>query len=340
MKTINIVIIAYTAISLLVICVLGLDKNSLVFVTNSLLASLFYLLDLPMEFLPKAQSITMGYTEMVPSGPELLYAVVILFTIQILVYLFAIRKVNYFCFLIPFFLFPLFNLFIEPVLFRRGIFTLIFITSVPRLFVDMKTSINALELRQNFKRVLNFLGVISLLIFIIPGFYLPPFFDGIAGWAVKVEDGEQDQVKQSKAYLPEEDSTMRSEGYTLASLRITYNDNSHAWFKGSFFNPLTMRGRPAFTIQTRDPKFYAEDFGCFLLNLYSKAYPSLQKGLLPTQKNLGRLAYGPHNVDSVLSSDNYREPTSIKSFEFVRISDNGKRRLVEIADQWDIQVCH
>lgn len=151
-------------------------------------------------------------------------------------------------------------------------------------------------------------------ILVIPGFYLPPFFDGIAGWYLKAPNNR----------------------YSVADIRIRFTDQHTEWFRSSFFNPITMSGRPYKTFWKRDRAFVrSPEFSCFLGALYKKAYPSLDKGVLPTQSKLGILSYPPHTFDKLPADSNYLSPEKIVSFESVSIKYDNGNRTENILAKWE-----
>ena len=317
MTKFKVIILSYNVMTISLIVFFVIDQEVLVITTKYFVNILFELLDLPIAYLPKAYGLLMNYIDLLPSGFVALKAILTLCIIQTLVFLFAIRWYGYVVLVLALVLFPILNLFIEPVLFRRVLFTITFLPTVPRMINDGKRFIDGLELRNQITKLLYVQLYLSVLIYVTPGFYLPPFFDGIAGWSVSVE----------------------SDGYELNTLRIRYHDGSTSWFKASFFNPLTMRGRPEMVIQTRDDDFYERDFGCMLLALYEKAYPSLERGFLPTQSILGSFAYGTHSVDAFLESDTYLSPEFVDSMEYVRIKTVGDLRTEKISNYWSVDNC-
>lgn len=307
----------YSFVCLLVVSLLAFDSELFLNVARTLIDVLFVSINLPEVYLPKAYNLISSYVKQVPSGYNLVLAILLFISIQLLVFLFARHQANYWVILLAILLFPILNFFIEPVLFRRVIFTILFFPIIFRIHSDLTNFLFQLPMREGFKRLLRLFSVISILIFIMPGFYLPPFFDGIAGWSVKKVET----------------------GYALSSLRIKFNDASTAWFKGSFFNPLTMRGRPEMVIQTRDADFFRSGFGCLLYDLYLEAFPSLNNGLLPTQKILGAYAYAPHSTDRMLSTDIYKNPEEILQFEYIRILNDGSQSVEEISQIWTVERC-
>ena len=152
----------------------------------------------------------------------------------------------------------------------------------------------------------------------ITGRYLPPFFDGISGWYY---------------------TNKKPLSYKSNSIRIKFSNNTYVWFKPSFFNPLTMANRPERLILSRDKDFYNSDkFYYFLLSLYNKSYPSLKEGRLPTQKNLGSLAYYPHNMDRFDAREIYLPASEVVAFEYVSIDKNSNDRSEEIIKKWSLNV--
>jgi hypothetical protein len=130
-----------------------------------------------------------------------------------------------------------------------------------------------LDVERRVQNLLKLLVTVSGLVFIIPGFYIPPFFDGIAGWYIEKDDPKS---------------------YSYSQIRINFTDGQFVWFKSSFFNPITQRNRPIAIIRKRDSGyFYSSDFAIFLKQLYIRAYPALQEGRLPTQNILGSMSYPP-----------------------------------------------
>ncbi len=165
-----------------------------------------------------------------------------------------------------------------------------------------------------FQNLLKFLSGVFLSILLIPGFYLPPFFDGIGGWYI-------------------ENNSPQS--YELTQLRVRFSDNSTVWFRPSIFNPLTMHNRPLRAIKIRDPDFYKSvNFFYFLHNLYSKAYPSLADQKLPTEEILGSFAYMPHTVDRFDSREKFLPPSEIVAFELVHIIKHDGIRSEMIRQIW------
>ena len=213
-------------------------------------------------------------------------------------------------------LFPIANLFMEPIWIRRFSFAFVILPSIIPIWKVLNLMIETLDGGAGFKIILKSLSKIFLLILVVPGFYLPPFYDGISGW-----------------YLEQDENTK----YDVTGTKILFSNSSKVWFKPSFFSPITMDGRAYTVINRRDKNFHSSDgFGCMMIKLYSNAYPGLKEGLMPWQTRLGIFGYPPHNLDRFDQREIYLPPSEIVGFETVNInvSSNGKRKESIIAS-WD-----
>ena len=226
-------------------------------------------------------------------------------------------KYAIFALMLAIFLFPVLNFFVDAVWIRRIIFSILMLPAVPKIWGYLLSGISLIGGGQYYQNLLKFISGICLLILVIPGFYLPPFFDGIAGWYI------------------ENDSP---QSYQLNQLRIRFDDNTTAWFRPSFFNPITQHNRPFTIINRRDPAFYnSDEFYHFLHRLYKKAYPSLTNFRLPTEEVLGRFAYRPHTLDRFDSRENFLAPSQIIAFELVVIENINGTRTEVVQQSWSIQ---
>ena len=211
-------------------------------------------------------------------------------------------------------LYPLASFFIGSVWIQRFIFFILMIPAVPRLWNILFSGILIIGGGRYYQNILKGLAIISLAIFIIPGFYLPPFYDGIAGWS-------------------HENDTPSS--YQDMLIRIRFSDNSSALFRPSFFNPITQEGRAIQLINRRDKNFFESNkFYDFLFSLYEKSYPSLINEKLPTQKKLGSFAYSPHSLDKYDIREKYLPASEIISFEWVQINNISGARSEKIMKYW------
>lgn len=208
------------------------------------------------------------------------------------------------------------NGFIEHIWLRRGIFSLLFFPTI--LFFSIKTHryfTHKAEDRAS-KRALIFFNAIFWSTLLIPGFYVPPFFDGIAGWTT---------------------ANYSAKGYTVQDIRIQFDDGHYEWFRPSFYNPMTQAGRPFSAIKKRDRAFfYSSKFSCFLYKLYQKSHLSLRRNKLPTQLLLGSFSYPPHNTDSFPNNANYLPADRISLFQLVKIhKEGGGKKYVDILFEWN-----
>ena len=196
--------------------------------------------------------------------------------------------------------YPAVNLGTDVILLRRIMFSYIFLPTIPVIYNYGKDFIDEVGFPIELRKILRALGAISIAIFLLPGFYFPPFFDGINGWSYQVDDPKK---------------------YKMEIFQIEYQDSSLQFFRPAFFNPLTMKIRPYTLIKRRDLKFYKSvGFGCFLASLYKRALPEIQNGYLPTQRFLGYFSYPPHTLDWPTDGSLYKDLNQIKSFHRVEIS--------------------
>ena len=220
-------------------------------------------------------------------------------------------------FFLAIFLFPVLNIFVPTVWIRRLIFVILIFPTIPRLWRFLNFGISILGGGNYYQSLLKFIAGIAIAILMIPGFYFPPFFDGIAGWVQK------NDFPQS---------------YNLTAIRIRFSDGSTAWFRPSFFNPMTMHDRPYRVITRRDPDFYnSKQFSTLLLNLYIQAYPALQVQKLPTEKILGHFAYKPHTLDKFDFREKYYPSDDIVAFELVTIINHEGIRSELLNKSWIIK---
>ena len=249
-------------------------------------------------------------------GKNLIYTSLLILWISLGIYYFInYKKYAFLALACAFFSFPILNLFVEAVWIRRAIFSILILPALPKIWSCLGSGIALLGESAYFKRLLKSLAGIFLLILLIPGFYFPPFFDGIAGWYI-------------------ENNSPKS--YNITEIRVRFSNNSTVWFRASLFNPITLHSRPWSAISKRDFNFYnSTHYFHFLHNLYSKAYPSLANQRLPTEATLGRFAYKPHTLDRFDSREEFLEPSQIVAFEMVEIiNDESGDRSETILQSW------
>jgi len=202
------------------------------------------------------------------------------------------------------FLYPLINIFNNAIWMRRLYFMIIIFPFVTYFWSLINNVIDGLSEDKNFKNLLKFLNIIFILIITIPGFYFPPFFDGISGWT----------------------NVQNSNKYEIKGIKINFKDNTAVWFRPNFYNPITVDNRAQRIIKTRNHEFYKDKYFIFLKNLYTKAYPDLKKFNLSTQKILGKYSYLPHNIDFFDEREKYQPPENIISFSEVMIIFDGEKK--------------
>jgi len=215
------------------------------------------------------------------------------------------------------FLVLILNSFIEHIWLRKGVFFLLFLPLVICFSSQAHYYFKTKTQDKVSKRVLLLFNTIFWSILLIPGFYLPPFFDGIAGWTLSKNPQE----------------------YEVTDIRIKFDDSHYEWFRASFFNPLTMNGRSFGMIKRRDREFfYSSEFSCFLHGLYTNAYPSLKDGKLPTQSKLGKFAYSPHTFDSFPDTARYLPIHRIRSYQLVKIVKKEGIKEENILHEWESNI--
>ena len=210
--------------------------------------------------------------------------------------------------------YPLINIFNNSIWMRRLYFMIIILPFVTYFWSFVNKIIDQLSKNKNFKNLLKFLSAIFILIITIPGFYFPPFFDGISGWTNK----------------------QNPNNYEIKGIKINFKDNTAVWFRPSFYNPITQDSRANRIIKIRNYKFYKDEYFFFLKNLYTKIYPDLKKHNLGTQKILGKYSYLPHNIDFFDEREKYQPPKNITSFVEVMITFDGEKRIRQesILNKW------
>jgi hypothetical protein len=141
------------------------------------------------------------------------------------------------------------------------------------------------------KKIKNFFYLIILSMTIIPGFYMPPFYDGIPGWVYKTS------------------SSVESFSY----FAIKNKKGDHILLSNAFFNPGNFphraQGYYEVTKKDKELKLLYE----YLIELYCNQWEYTKKGFYETQKYLGNFAFPGHN--SYLFLENYKnfEPKNIIS---------------------------
>ena len=137
---------------------------------------------------------------------------------------------------------------------------------------------------------------------IIPGFYMPPFYDGIPGWFYKTS------------------SSVESFSY----FAIMNKKGDHILLSNAFFNPGNFphraQGYYEITKKDKELKLLYE----YLIKLYCNQWKYTKKGFYETQKYLGNFAFPGHN--SYLFLENYKnfESNNIPQFVTITAKNNDK----------------
>jgi len=249
-----------------------------------------------------------------PHGIALATYVALISAIYLGLALFDRGRVGWWAALSLILLYPIANIYMPSIFMRRAIFAVIIMPAVPRIWEALMSAVRYLEPQKYFQKILAGFCCIFVLVLIIPGFYFPPFFDGIAGWYIENKSPES---------------------YKISGIKTIYSDGTESWFRPSFFSPLTMHGRPIGLVKRRAPDFYAgSKFPCFLGAFYEKAFPSLVQGYLPDQKILGRFSYPPHTYDEFDARERYQDISEVVGFKEVVIEFNGVKRTETTLKQW------
>ncbi|MEM5471140.1 DCC1-like thiol-disulfide oxidoreductase family protein [Hoeflea sp. AS60] len=115
---------------------------------------------------------------------------------------------------------------------------------------------------------------LALLVFaFFPGLFLAPFYGGIAGWTLSVD--------WSRPVL-------------VGGYKLVNKQGEEIWYNHAFFQPVTMDGRFQRAFEVVDPDH--ELLQKFMLDNYKRIYPMLERGRMPHEWALGRLAYPSHNL--------------------------------------------
>jgi len=130
----------------------------------------------------------------------------------------------------------------------------------------------------------------------IPGFILPPYYGGIAGWTTSVE---------LKDTVP------------LYGFQLENDAGAHIWLTHTIFTPVTQVGRFARAWESKEGKI--GPIGAFIMKAYRRAYPLLQSGYMPHERYLGHFAYPPHTSAVNLPDHHDFPPDRIVRVELVEL---------------------
>jgi hypothetical protein len=144
---------------------------------------------------------------------------------------------------------------------------------------------------QPMARILLFL---LLAVLIVPGFVLPPFWDGIPGW------------RSGRVTTPKE--------AIINGYQLVRDDGASVWYSPSILGTITYFGswnnRASLSPET------LREFEEFLWRRYKTNYPLLEQGRSPNQRYFGKLAF-PHHTPFRMFDYAPFPPSRIRSIDFV-----------------------
>lgn len=126
---------------------------------------------------------------------------------------------------------------------------------------------------------------------IIPGFYMPPFYDGIPGWFYKANPSQE----------------------SFSYFAIKNKKGDHILLSNAFFNPGNFPHRAQGYYEATNKQKELDLLYEYLIKLYCNQWEYTKKGIYETERYLGRFAFPGHN--SYLFLDNYKnfDPKNIIS---------------------------
>lgn len=104
-----------------------------------------------------------------------------------------------------------------------------------------------------------FFIILLAVVTIVPGFYFPPFFDGISGWV----------------------ATPNKEKIDVWGYRIINKKGEKTWYSHTLLNPVTQKKRFSKTYQLNIGK---DNYFDFLMENYKRLFPLLKQKRLPHQR--------------------------------------------------------
>lgn len=161
----------------------------------------------------------------------------------------------------------------------------------------------------NIKLVSFFLGI-TLFMLWFPGGYLPPFYNGIAGWSFNAHEIHSSTSKR-----------------TIPGLQLVTEDGQRQWYSYGILSPINfvMRHHLAFT---RKYPENIDDIYEFYFAVYCHNFGLLQSGYYPNQRYLGGLSYPGHTPYVKLEYQDFK-PENIASLELVSEVRSVESKMVE-----------
>ena len=122
-------------------------------------------------------------------------------------------------------------------------------------------------------KVKNLFYLILLLVVTFPGFYIPPFYDGIPGWFYRVNTDH--------------------ENFSYFALRKF--DGETILYSNAFFNPGNFPHRAQGYYEMTKKNNELEKLYTYLIRLYCDQWKYTKKGIYETNRFLGKFAFPGHN---------------------------------------------
>lgn len=203
----------------------------------------------------------------------------------------------------------------DAIVVRRMVFAVIM---VPTAWAVSRLLFAAYFARRVFHEKLTIAFVaVTFAATILPGFYFPPFYDGICGWVSN----------------PKRDGPVR-----LAGLKLVRDDGESIWFSHSLINPVNFIWRQDQYARDIGGDAFAELLG-YYLTLYQNRYALLRDGKFPNQAVLGAFGYPGHNPYRMLPYDAFPPERIVEIAKLNEFYERGTDRLIErrISHVYDVK---
>jgi hypothetical protein len=141
---------------------------------------------------------------------------------------------------------------------------------------------------------------------VVPGFILPPYYQGIAGWTTSITLGDT---------------------VTLSGYQLENDAGERIWLTHTIFAPVTQVGRFAQAWESKEAKI--GPIGPFIMKAYRRAYPLLKAGYMPHQRYLGHLAYPSSSYATNLPDHSNFPPERIVRVQKAQLTYDRIGKLIE-----------
>jgi hypothetical protein len=156
----------------------------------------------------------------------------------------------------------------------------------------------------------SFVVGMAVFMFWFPGGYLPPFYNGIAGWSFNANERHYDTDKR---FVP--------------GLQIITEDGQRQWFSYGIISPINFVMRHHLAFKRKYPENIDDIYGFYFV-AYCHNFDLLETGYYPNQRYLGRFSYPGHTPYINLEYQNFN-PKNIASLELVTELRSVKTKIVE-----------